>query len=249
MVCRSDMKCSAVIFLIFSTFCACSKIPHEIVYVVGCFVNGSAEVQFEYDGEEMLYVDFQQKEIVYTVPTFLNPDPSLFFTGLSIIRDAEQNGMLCKAATEVAATMLKNIPDKEDPPDSILYSSEEVELGVENSLICFVNNFFPPSINVIWTKNGDVVSEGVSLSRYYPSDSQPLTFRQFSTLTFTPKQGDVYSCTVEHPALERPNTRIWEVDLGHPSIGLDIYCGVGLTVALLGVATGTFLITKRRFGH
>lgn len=94
-----------------------------------------------------------------------------------------------------------------DPPEIVLFSSDKVELGVENSLICFVNHFYPPSINVTWTKNGHPVSTGVSLSRYFPNKDQ--TFHQFSTLTFTPSEGDFYSCTVEHSALETPKTRIW----------------------------------------
>uniref|UniRef100_A0AAX7VKT0 Immunoglobulin C1-set domain-containing protein n=1 Tax=Astatotilapia calliptera TaxID=8154 RepID=A0AAX7VKT0_ASTCA len=57
---------------------------------------------------------------------------------------------------------------------SILCLAEEVELGVENSLIGFVNHFNPPSINF------------------------NQTFHQFSTLTFSLSEGDIYSCTVEH---------------------------------------------------
>uniref|UniRef100_A0A8P4KDJ9 Ig-like domain-containing protein n=1 Tax=Dicentrarchus labrax TaxID=13489 RepID=A0A8P4KDJ9_DICLA len=95
----------------------------------------------------------------------------------------------------------------QNPPESILYPAEDVQFGVENSLTCFVNHFYPPYIKVSWTKNGRPVSEGVSLSRYYPNNDQ--TFHQFSTLTFTPMEGDMYSCTVEHSALDSPKTRIW----------------------------------------
>lgn len=40
-----------------------------------------------------------------------------------------------------------------------------------------------------------------------------------------------------------------EVDLNHRHPALDIYCGVGLTVGFLGVATGTFLIVKGRYSQ
>lgn len=94
-----------------------------------------------------------------------------------------------------------------DAPESVLYPAEEVQLEVENTLTCFVNHFYPPDIKVSWTKNGRPLLEGVSLSRYYPNNDQ--TFHQFSTLTFTPTEEDIYSCTVEHSALDRPITRIW----------------------------------------
>ncbi|KAE8288790.1 RLA class II histocompatibility antigen, DP alpha-1 chain D10 haplotype [Larimichthys crocea] len=123
-----------------------------------------------------------------------------------------------------------------EAPVSALYPAEEVQLGVENTLTCFVNHFYPPDIKVSWTKNGQPLSEGVSLSRYYPNNDQ--TFHQFSTLTFTPTEEDIYSCTVEHSALDRPITRIWEPEFSQPSLTPDIVFGVGMAVALLGIAVG-----------
>uniref|UniRef100_A0A3B5Q093 H-2 class II histocompatibility antigen, A-U alpha chain-like n=1 Tax=Xiphophorus maculatus TaxID=8083 RepID=A0A3B5Q093_XIPMA len=218
-------------------------VPHEITYFLGCFENGNTAVQFEFDGEEMLYVDFQTDEIVYTVPTFIDPDPGQVLVGMSILRDAHDNKEVCSEILGVLKYKDKS-PQKEDAPNSMIFSSREVELEVENSLICFVNNFYPPSINISWTKNGHPISEGVSLSRYHPNKDQ--TFRQFSTLTFTPSEGDIYSCTVEHPALESPTTRIWEAEIikKDESLWPDIYCGVGLGVGLLGVTVGVFFIVK-----
>ncbi|KAM4580267.1 H-2 class II histocompatibility antigen, A-Q alpha chain-like isoform 1-T2 [Odontesthes bonariensis] len=238
------MKHSAAIILIVNSFCVFSQIPHEITYFVGCFVNGTTEIQFEFDGELMLYIDFQREEVVYTVPTFIDPDPGQVLVGLSILRDAFDNKGWCSTLTHVAKVEEKYPPEERDPPESMIFSAREVEPGVENSLICFVNDFYPPSIKVSWTKNGRPVSEGVSLSQYLPNNDQ--TFRQFSTLTFTPSEGDIYSCTVEHSALDTPKTRIWEAEFikTDQSLGPDIFCGVGLGLGLLGVATGTFFIVK-----
>uniref|UniRef100_A0A3B3X0Z6 Ig-like domain-containing protein n=1 Tax=Poecilia mexicana TaxID=48701 RepID=A0A3B3X0Z6_9TELE len=178
----------------------CFSVPHEITYFVGCFVNGTIDMQSEFDGEEILYINIQKKEIP--------------------------------------------VSEEKDPPDSMIFPSREVEPGVENSLICFVNNFYPPSIKVSWTKNGVPVRRGVSVGDYSPNNDQ--TFRQFSTLTFTPSEGDIYSCTVEHPALETPKTRIWEVEFYNtdPSLGPVIYCGVGLGLGVMGITVGVFFIVK-----
>ncbi|XP_022621906.1 H-2 class II histocompatibility antigen, A-U alpha chain-like [Seriola dumerili] len=240
----SDMRHSAVIILIFNTFCAYSEIPHEIARFVGCFDNGTTDVQFEYDAQEILYVDFEKKELVYTVPKFLVLDPSEMFSGLHVYKNALKGKRICTAVLAYVTAEEKNPPEEQDPPECVLYPAEEVEVGVENSLICFVNHFYPPSIKVSWTKNGRPVSEGVSLSRYYANSDQ--TFHQFSTLTFTPREGDIYSCTVAHSALERPKTRIWGPEFSHQSLGPDVFCGVGLTLGFVGVAAGTFLIVK---GH
>jgi len=37
---------------------------------------------------------------------------------------------------------------------------------------------------------------------------------------------------------------ISEVDVALPSVGPDVFCGVGLTLGLLGVAVGTFFLIK-----
>uniref|UniRef100_A0A0E9XZ38 Ig-like domain-containing protein n=1 Tax=Anguilla anguilla TaxID=7936 RepID=A0A0E9XZ38_ANGAN len=120
---------------------------------------------------------------------------------------------------------------------------EEVELGKSNSLICFVTNFYPPLVKVKWTKNNVEVKDGVTLSRYYPNPD--LTFQQFSTLSITPQEGDVYSCSVEHKGLAEPLTRIWESEANNePNTAATVFCGIGLTLGLLGVGVGTFFPIK-----
>ncbi|XP_042345122.1 H-2 class II histocompatibility antigen, A-U alpha chain-like [Plectropomus leopardus] len=242
-----DMKRSALVILMINSICAFSQIPHEISYVLGCFENGTTQAQYEFDAEEILYMDFDRDEVVYTVPRFIVDDPSKMFDNIHVYENAKKNKKTCLAILEFCKVQEKNPPEQTEPPKSVLYTSQEVELGVGNSLICFVNHFYPPLIKVSWTRNGRPVSEGVSLSRYYPNKDQ--TFHQFSTLTFTPREGDIYSCTVEHVTLDRPKTRIWEHNFSHCSLGADIYCGVGLTVGLLGVAAGTFLLVKGHHGH
>nr|XP_020462828.1 H-2 class II histocompatibility antigen, A-U alpha chain-like [Monopterus albus] len=239
------MKCSAVILiLILNTVYTFSQIAHEILTIVSCFDNGTTEMQVEVDSNELGYVDFERQDIVFTVPRFLVPDPRQTFAFIGEYKDIIRGKTTCLTVLGYCAVEEQTLPENWDPPDSVIYPAEEVQLKVENSLICFVNHFYPPSIRVSWTKNGLPVSEKASLSRYYPDKDH--TFYQFSTLTFTPSEGDIYSCTVEHPALESPVTRIWEPDINHPSLGPDIFCGVGLALGVLGIAVGTFLIVK---GH
>ncbi|XP_067366398.1 RLA class II histocompatibility antigen, DP alpha-1 chain-like [Channa argus] len=238
------MKRSAFLILILTNISAFSQIAHEITLVVGCFHNGTAEMQVEFDAQEVLYVDFKRHELVYTVPKFLVLDPRTIFEGMGIYEAGKKGKNACSAVVAYYIDMEKDLREDRDPPESVLYPAEEIQPGFENSLVCFVNHFYPPYIKVSWTKNGHPVSQGVSLSQYYPNTDR--TFHQFSTLTFTPSQGDIYSCTVEHIALERPKTRIWEIKFTHHNYGPDFLCGTGLALGLLGVATGTFLILK---GH
>ncbi|XP_029927666.1 H-2 class II histocompatibility antigen, A-U alpha chain-like isoform X1 [Myripristis murdjan] len=240
------MKLPAIIALLLNIVCASSQILHELVPFMGCTLNDT-EAQITVDGEEIVYADFQRKELVFTVPTFMVDDPAALIESARLLHNTLRNKNLCAAAVAYLMQELHNPPEEEDPPNTAIYPSDEVELGVENSLICFVNYFYPPSIKVNWTKNGKRVSDEASLSRYYPNDDG--TFHQFSILPFTPSEGDIYSCMVEHSALEEPEIKFWEPELNSPSLGPDIFCGVGLTVGMLGVAAGTFLIVKGHHRH
>ncbi|XP_022051681.1 H-2 class II histocompatibility antigen, A-U alpha chain-like [Acanthochromis polyacanthus] len=243
-ICSSNMKLSAALILLLHSLGTVAQFVHDITYVIGCFENTTTTVEYEFDGEEILHIDDDRQEVVYTVPAYLMPDPAHIFGDLHIYRNALKAKRACVGV--VAYCKVEGIDPEEvkDPPESFIYPEDEVVLGLENSLICFVNHFFPPSINVSWTKNGLPVSEGLSFSQYYPNNDQ--TFHRFSTLMFTPSKGDVYSCTVEHSALETSKTRIWDVEFpkSHQSLIADVYCGVGLCLGLLGVAVGTFLIVK-----
>ncbi|MBN3296851.1 DPA1 protein, partial [Amia calva] len=138
-----------------------------------------------------------------------------------------------------------------DPPDVMVYPRNMLELGTPNTLICAVKNFHPMDVNVTWTKNNHLVSEGVRQTELLPNED--FTFNLFSFLTFTPELGDIYSCQVAHSALPQVLTRLWdmdfvftEVDIKTKSsyVGATVFCGAGLTFGLLGVAVGTFLLIK-----
>uniref|UniRef100_A0A3B5KRD5 Ig-like domain-containing protein n=1 Tax=Xiphophorus couchianus TaxID=32473 RepID=A0A3B5KRD5_9TELE len=139
-----------------------------------------------------------------------------------------------------------------DPPEVIIYTKDEVIEDVENSLMCFAKNFFPPAINIRWTKNDKQVAvEDPFIKTISNSEG---TFHVFSYLNFVPKQGDIYSCTVEHEALQEPKTRFWgekvffsvasKLKLSLLVMGPTIFCALGLTLGLLGVGAGTFLLVK-----
>lgn len=95
-----------------------------------------------------------------------------------------------------------------EPPETSIYPRNEVLLGVDNVLICHVTGFFPPPVDVSWSRNNVKVTEGVDVSQYRPRSDQ--TFHMFSSLKIRPAAGDIYGCTVNHAALqEQPQTKLW----------------------------------------
>uniref|UniRef100_A0A672Z722 Ig-like domain-containing protein n=1 Tax=Sphaeramia orbicularis TaxID=375764 RepID=A0A672Z722_9TELE len=92
-------------------------------------------------------------------------------------------------------------------PELIVYSRDDVIEQTENTLICFINHFFPPIIKTKWTKNGIEVETEDSFKAFILNPDG--TFHLFSTLSFNAKDGDIYGCTVEHEALTEPKTEFF----------------------------------------
>ncbi|KAK7146347.1 hypothetical protein R3I93_013937 [Phoxinus phoxinus] len=214
-----------------------TQVVHRDVQFSGCS-DTEKEFLLGFDGEELFHSDFIRKEGVVTLPGFADP---IDFKGW--YEAGVANLEACKQNLAVEIKVYKPSVEQLDIPDTSIYSKAVVVQDAENALICHVTGFFPPPVNVSWTKNNEIVTEGMSLSQYrLKSDG---TFNIFSTLKFTPKEGDMYSCTVNHRSIPgQPQTKTWDVDVALPSVGPDVFCGVGLTLGLLGVAAGTFFLIK-----
>ncbi|KAI4811167.1 hypothetical protein KUCAC02_014085 [Chaenocephalus aceratus] len=113
-ICSQDVKRSALILLMINSFCAFSQIPHDIIYVVGCFENGTSEVQYEFDSEEMLYMDFDKSDIVYTVPGIFVDDPSTMFDHMNVFTNANKGKNLCVAMLQYLKNEENNPPEEKD---------------------------------------------------------------------------------------------------------------------------------------
>lgn len=100
------------------------------------------------------------------------------------------------------------------PPEVTVLSNTPVELGEPNTLICFIDKFSPPVINVTWLRNGNPVTTGVSETVFLPREDH--LFRKFHYLPFLPSADDVYDCKVEHWGLDKPLLKHWGMD--HASI-------------------------------
>nr|XP_028573685.1 LOW QUALITY PROTEIN: HLA class II histocompatibility antigen, DR alpha chain-like [Podarcis muralis] len=130
-------------------------------------------------------------------------------------------------------------------PSATVYPENAMELGDPNILICFVDRFSPPVLNVTWLKNKEVVSKGVEETDFYPSVDN--TFRKFSYLPFVPEQGDIYVCQVEHWGIpEGKMEKIWvsKAPSPIPETMENVLCALGLAFGILGIIAGTILFFK-----
>uniref|UniRef100_A0A3B1J002 Ig-like domain-containing protein n=1 Tax=Astyanax mexicanus TaxID=7994 RepID=A0A3B1J002_ASTMX len=229
--------CVCVCVCVCTNCCFLVSVQHRDIALVLCSETFGERI-YGLDGEEKWHADFRLKKGVMTLPQFADPGyypEGAYETAVSEIE-------VCKSNLGTMLKAYKNPAEPKDAPQSAIYSKNRVELGSKNTLICYISGFYPARIGVSWTRNNVNVTSEASLSRYYITDDG--TFNLVSALSFTPEEGDIYTCTVEHVALDRPQTKTWEVQVELPGVGASVFCGVGLAVGLLGVAVGTFFLVK-----
>ncbi|KAL6456198.1 hypothetical protein MHYP_G00347400 [Metynnis hypsauchen] len=197
----------------------------------------SAEFSAVYDGEKLVYYDYEKQRTVLTLPDFADP-----VEAPDLSKPALRGENVCRQALAILNEGYMNPPEELEPPWTSIYPKSDVKLKTRNTLVCHVTDFFPPPVRVSWTRNDLNVTEGAALSPYYHNSDGTLSV--FSTLSFTPEDGDVYSCTVEHRALERPQTRIWDVQLEQWSVFPSAVCVVGVCLGVIAAAAGIFLIFR-----
>nr|NP_001122065.1 MHC class II DQ-alpha chain precursor [Equus caballus]AAA66941.1 MHC class II HLA-DQ-alpha [Equus caballus] len=191
----------------------------------------------EFDGDEEFHVDLEKKETIVRLPVFsefTSFDPQ---GALQNIATAKHNlDILIKRSNSTAAT--------NEVPEVTVFPKSPVVLGQPNTLICLVDNIFPPVINVTWLRNGHSVSEGVFEMIFLPKTDD--SFLKISYLTFLPSADDIYDCKVEHWGLDEPLLKHWEPEIPTPMSELTetVVCALGLAVGFVGIVVGTFLIIR-----
>nr|AAA42362.1 MHC class II DR-alpha [Sciurus aberti chuscensis] len=194
----------------------------------------SGEFMFDFDGDEIFHVDVDKKETIWRLKEF------------GQFASFEAQGALANIAVDKANLdiMIKRSNHTPDSNEVTVLSSGPVELGEPNVLICFIDKFSPPVVNVRWLKNGEPVTTGVSETVFLPRKDQ--LFRKFHYLLFLPSNEDFYDCEVDHLGLDRPLLKHWEFEeqTPLPETKENVVCALGLAVGLVGIVVGTIFIIK-----
>ncbi|XP_044063692.1 H-2 class II histocompatibility antigen, A-U alpha chain-like [Siniperca chuatsi] len=204
-------------------------------------VPGNGQYDIEFDGDQLLYVDPVTYQTVLRLPEFAEqwtPDPGL-------AQDTYVSLGTCQYNIPRAIKGENNPPEIIVSPTSLIYPKQELELGAPNTLVCFVNDFHPPVVDITWTRNGQLVDQSqVSQTQYYSNGD--FSFRISSYLDFTPQENDIYSCSVHHISLQVPLTKFWEAEHRHidQQVVETAVCICGVILGLIGVVTGLWFIMK-----
>uniref|UniRef100_A0A8C6ADI6 Major histocompatibility complex, class II, DP beta 1 n=1 Tax=Marmota marmota marmota TaxID=9994 RepID=A0A8C6ADI6_MARMA len=114
-----------------------------------------------------------------------------------------------------------------------------------NMLVCHVTDFYPGNIKVRWFLNGQEETAGVVATELIRNGDW--TFQIMVMLEMTPKQGDVYTCHVEHPSLNSPVTVEWKAQ--SDSARNKTLTGVGgFVLGLIFLVVGVFMHKRSKKG-
>nr|VVC57395.1 MHC class II protein [Saguinus oedipus] len=197
----------------------------------------SGQYTHEFDGDEEFYVDLETKETVWRLPvfsTFISFDPQSALRNMAVGRHTLE--FMIKQSNSTAAT--------NEVPEVTVFSKSPVALGQPNTLICLVDNIFPPVVNITWLSNGHSVTDGVSETSFLSKSDH--SFFKISYLTFLPSADEIFDCKVEHWGLDEPLLKHWEPEIPAPLSELTetVVCTLGLSVGLMGIVVGTVLIIQ-----
>ncbi|XP_006882106.1 PREDICTED: mamu class II histocompatibility antigen, DR alpha chain-like [Elephantulus edwardii] len=201
------------------------------------YPSQSGEYMFDFDGDEIFHVNMEKKETVWRLEEFSH------FASFEA-QGALANIAVDKANLEIMRKRSNNTPVDNEPPEVTVLLNHPLEIGQPNVLICFIDKFSPPVLNVTWLKNTVPVTTGVSETVFLPREDH--LFRKFYYLPFLPSGDDVYDCQVDHWGLDKPIIKHWEYELPtpYPETKENMVCILGLIVGLVGIIAGTILIIK-----
>ncbi|XP_057607473.1 H-2 class II histocompatibility antigen, A-F alpha chain [Chionomys nivalis] len=197
----------------------------------------NGQYTFEFDGDEKFYVDLDKKETIWRIPEFgqlITFDPQ---GGLQDIATGKHNlDILTKRSNFTPAT--------NEVPEVTVFPKSPVLLGQPNTLVCFVDNIFPPVIKITWLRNSKSVTNTVYETSFLSKSDH--SFHKMSYLTFIPSNDDVYDCKVEHWGLEEPALKHWEPEIPAPMSELTetVVCALGLSMGIVGIVVGTIFIIQ-----
>nr|XP_035928243.1 RLA class II histocompatibility antigen, DP alpha-1 chain-like isoform X2 [Halichoerus grypus] len=195
----------------------------------------SGEYMFEFDEDEQFYVDLDKKETVWHLPEFIHAFDYDAWRGIAdIVGSKKKLTTLIQWSNHTRAT--------NEPSEVTVFPKEPVELGQPNTLICHVDKFFPPVLNVTWLRNGQMVTEGIAETIFLPSTE--FRFHKFHYLTFLPTAEDVYDCKVEHWGLDQPLLQHWEAQepIQVHETKVTVVCVLGLVAGVVGIITGIIVL-------
>ncbi|NXE99946.1 DMA protein, partial [Menura novaehollandiae] len=216
---------------------------HLLAEVLTCQPDTpSLDLSITLDEEQLFWFDFPGSHWTPQLP-HLPPWPA----GLETPPDILQEVQLCQELRKSLSQALSGfLPESRGIPVVSIFPVLPPFLGEPNTLVCLVENIFPPALDITWTLSGVPVTRGVTHSPYTPTSD--LTFRRYSQIPIVPAVGDVHACVVTTQGDNATVVAYWvppdtALDEGLDTALAGAAMALGIVLALLGV---TLAMVARR---
>ncbi|XP_063794293.1 class II histocompatibility antigen, M alpha chain [Pseudophryne corroboree] len=145
---------------------------------------------------------------------------------------------LCSNILNIFTEYLQNIvPENRGGTQVAVFTAHPLRIGMPNTLICHINDVYPPALTITWRKNGMVLSRELDSYGYFALGDQ--TFQAFSYLNVTPHYNDVFSCDVQVSGDNRTLVSYWVPDYPVPSdLWMNALCGLALALGIVFLLLG-----------
>ncbi|KAM3911167.1 class I histocompatibility antigen, F10 alpha chain-like [Leptodactylus fuscus] len=219
---------------------------YQVMY--GCELGDDGRItayeQHGYDGREFLFLDTQTATYIATMSQAL----------LTTQR--------CNSPEVQAGQRSKNYLVNiciQDLKEYVMYGREDLERRVQPkvkvsgqekdetlTLHCQVYGFHPKPVDVKWMKNGKDDVPTYQTTHTLPNPDG--TYQIRVTAEVIPKEGDSYSCYVDHSSLPEALNVMWEPKSGTWSIAVVIGVVAGVALLVAGIV-GFLLYKKKKDGY
>ncbi|XP_053577870.1 H-2 class I histocompatibility antigen, Q9 alpha chain [Bombina bombina] len=109
-------------------------------------------------------------------------------------------------------------------------------------LHCRVYGFYPKAVDVKWVKNGEIDLMSEEAAQVLPNPDG--TYQLRVTVEVIPKDGDSFSCHVDHSSLKKPLTVLWEPKNSQTNLFI-IVAAVGVLL-IIAAGVGGYVIYRKK---
>ncbi|KAM9325376.1 class I histocompatibility antigen, F10 alpha chain-like [Gastrophryne carolinensis] len=221
---------------------------HIVQRMYGCELRDDGSTagynQYGYDGREFTYLDTQSW--IY-IPTMSEAQISTQRWNSPEVRLGERNKNYLE---NICIDWLKKY---------IEYGREDLERRVRpevkvwghqkdgvTTLHCLAYGFHPRAVDVKWVRNGDIDLMSLEAKTILPHPDG--TYQTRTSVEVPTREGDSYSCHVDHSSMDEILAVIWEPDRGVPHYVIVIAV-IAALAALAGVIAGVIVYMKKKRGY
>ncbi|KAM6396198.1 LOW QUALITY PROTEIN: class II histocompatibility antigen, M alpha chain [Rhynochetos jubatus] len=237
---------AGVVWVVLGTAVTEEPPAHSLAEVLFCQpAMPSLGLALTFDADQLFWFDFPGSRWTPRLPD-LPPWPPALEPPTQLLQDAT----LCQdLRRSLTALVTGKMPESKGIPMANVFPARPPALGEPNTLICMVENIFPPAVEITWQLDGVPVTQGVIHTHYTPTAD--LAFIRFSYLAVTPAAGDIYTCVVTREGNNASVVAYWVPQDHTPAEVLETaLCGaamaLGILLALLGIA---MIVVARRSAH